>query len=63
MSVARAMREISAPEFAEWVAWYLLEDERSDPDRTPSPDELEAKMRGWASAAGARPGSVMQVPR
>lgn len=49
MSVRRAMREVSSREFAEWMAFYLLEAEEQDPDRAPTPGGLEAKMRALAA--------------
>jgi hypothetical protein len=55
MSVRRAMREVSSREFAEWMAFYVLEDEAQDPDRAPSADELGRRMAGWAAAA-SQPG-------
>jgi hypothetical protein len=53
MTVAEAMRRISSPEYAEWAAFYALEAAEADPDRTPTPDELAAKMRALGSG-GAR---------
>lgn len=62
MSVARCQREVSAPEFAEWMAFYVLEARESDPDREPTPDELAAKFAAW-TARSASPGQVSQVRR
>ena len=47
MSVARCQREISSAEFAEWVAFYVLEAQEADPNREPSPDALNAKMAAF----------------
>ena len=52
MSVRRAQREVSSREFAEWMAVYVLEAEEQDPDRPPTPPELDAKMRAFG--AGGR---------
>ena len=54
MSVARAMREVSSPEFGEWLAFYVLEARDADPDREPTPDELAAKMAAFAARATER---------
>ena len=55
MSVARCQHEVSAPEFAEWMAFYVLEARESDPNREPSPAELAAKMAAFAARGANRP--------
>lgn len=58
MSVARTMREVTSAEFAEWIAYYVLEARETDPDRDPTPDELAAKMAAFAARANDRHGAV-----
>jgi hypothetical protein len=54
MSITRCQREVSAREYAEWMALYVLEARESDPDREPSPDELAAKMAAFAARGAVR---------
>ena len=49
MSLARAQREVSSREYAEWMAFYILGAEEQDPNRRPTPGQLAAKMEALAS--------------
>jgi hypothetical protein len=54
MSVRRAQREVSSREYAEWMAFYVLEAEEQDPDgHAPSPQRLAAKMAAFADRGKA----------
>lgn len=50
MSLREAQSRISSREYAEWVAFYMLEAEEADPNREPSPDVLRAKVEAFAAA-------------
>ena len=56
MSVARCQREVSSAEFGEWLALWQLEAEEDEPD-------VGAKLLGWATSAGQRPGTVFSERR
>ncbi len=63
MSVRRCQAEVSAHEFADWMAFYSLEAEAQDTDRLPTSDELGAKLAAWAAASNAQRGRVGKVER
>ena len=59
MSVRRCQAEVSSAEFGEWLAlWQLEADESGEGE----PD-VGAKLLGWATAAGQRPGTVFSERR
>ncbi len=41
-------------EFAEWIAFYLIEYEQNDPDAEPSADVLMEKFRALAAKSKSR---------
>jgi hypothetical protein len=47
----------------DWIAFYALEAETSDPNRPPTNDELMDKFRALAAASTARKGEVRREPR
>ena len=58
---------MSSFEFAEWLAFYLVEAELSGAiEHEPTPDELGGKLVAWAAAHNARQqlaGKVTQEPK
>ena len=56
MSVRRCQQEVSSAEFGEWLALWQLEAEADEPD-------VGAKLLGWATAAGQKPGTVFSERR
>jgi hypothetical protein len=63
MSVARCQREVTAREFAEWVAFYALEAEESNPERELTDDERNAKFAAVLGGLRQRPGQTVMERR
>jgi hypothetical protein len=64
MSVREAQRSVSSLEFAEWIAFYLVEAEMSGTvEREPTEEELGNKLAAWAAMHNAKQGDVGKVKR
>jgi hypothetical protein len=48
MTVREAQRRIDSREFAEWIAFYVLEGQEASGETTP--EQLEAKMAAFVRA-------------
>lgn len=55
MTVPEAQARIPSRDFSEWMAFYTVEAEYQGavPDRDPTPSELGAKLRGFATVHNA----------
>lgn len=55
MTVGQAQRAVSSAEFAEWIAFYIVEGEMSGViEHEPTPEDQFFKLQAWAAVHNAK---------